>query len=261
MAQATKPDRVRHSTCAVHHIAQIPILQQHSVKRQHAMNTELHPKRATPAQLRQPDSFVVHDSYRRETTHRRSGGHHSSVGAPLSDVRSEVNNTYAQYQAAIREWRTRLQGLQSDEPGYTDAFDQLTSATEALLTFEQQIPAILDQPVQEASLRIVTWTSRIQAVVVLGIGLTLIPGWISWPWLLLLGGQAVAVALIWPKQGSVARHDDLRFAAIALNVVAVLNAVIIFHVVSGWFTVLSGLGLIFICGLASDANLPKGGKA
>lgn len=182
-------------------------------------------------------------------------------GARLSDdVQQQVNTTFRQHQALIRGHRDRLEELRLGEPAYTASFDAMVAATHELLAYERQIPVILAGPERARSQKIVTWTVNIQLALTAAAALTVIPGWTTWPWLILLVLHAAAVLTLFGTVSDT-RHGDQRFAAIVLNIAAAADAVVIYHLVSGWWTVLPALATIGMLAFASDAKTPAGGSA
>lgn len=169
------------------------------------------------------------------------------------DVQQQVSTAFRQQQALIRGHRDRLSGLRPGQRGYTASFDAMVAATHELLAYEKQIPAILAGPDRARSQRIVTWTAYGQFALAATAALTVIPGWTTWPWLILLALHA-ATALTLSGKVSDTKHGDQRFAAILLNIVCLADAVVVYHVISGWWSVLPLLATLLAFGVAADAK-------
>lgn len=181
----------------------------------------------------------------------------------MADIESEIGGAYARHQAMVREQRDRLRALDPDEAGYAAAFEDLVGAVEGLLVFEGEIPAMRQEPHRLRSQRVVTWSGRMQAVLAVGVGLVAIPGWIGWGWVVLLVVHLVTAVNAWGLEVTAGRHHAKRVAAVWLNVLGVLVAVLCFGVISGWFTVLYLFGAVAVnvVLLEIDQEKAKGARA
>ncbi|MGW2563373.1 hypothetical protein ACWCXB_29935 [Streptomyces sp. NPDC001514] len=156
----------------------------------------------------------------------------------MVDIETEIVRTYEQHQAAIRAERAKLQALPAESPDLVAAISTLEKAVDALLAYEQRIPALREEPHRALSQRIVSWTVGAQSAGTVLVGLAVIPGWVGMGWLILLVVHLLTVLSCWAQQITADRHRTQRYAALAVNALGALAGVLAFSLISAWFTVL-----------------------
>jgi len=93
----------------------------------------------------------------------------------MDQITATVNNL----QKKIRDSRARLDGLALDSPGYESALHEVISATNALLSYEQRIPDLRDEPNRERSGQVLVWSARGWGLIALATGVSAALGWVS----------------------------------------------------------------------------------
>jgi asparagine N-glycosylation enzyme membrane subunit Stt3 len=152
----------------------------------------------------------------------------------------EVGETVADLQSEIRRRRSALDRLSGDDSGYEAALAELVKSTDALLEYEDQIPAILGEPQRRVSERIV---KRVAWAVLAGLGVVSVA--IAWPggpsvWWLLLLLPLVLLCLVVLRFVEVARqHLRQRYGAWFLGATAAFAVVVVTGLVPAW----AGLGV------------------
>ncbi|MFJ1839036.1 hypothetical protein ACIOJ9_34875 [Streptomyces sp. NPDC088175] len=179
--------------------------------------------------------------------------------AELHDgIAQEVTGLQAEITAALQG----LDSIDEDDPQYVAAFARLVQAGTALLTYEAQVPARLEQPHLEVSTKwftVALW-SHAGCAVLLGAAAGL--GWISGGWALFALVQLIGTSVFYtagqkPLPG---KHRQLRHAAAVLGVAGVAVLLLAFGVLPWWVWLVpvlcwaSGYGLV---GEASGADVRK----
>jgi len=147
-----------------------------------------------------------------------------------------------------------LDGLQPGDPGYAQALTELGKATEALLEHARQVP----ERRREAKARTSkTWARSLaglqSAAAAAGVVFALV-GPTSWGWLVLL--VPALVCGLWQLLGTPMGPHQVPVTALC-TLSAVGAAVIAFHWISGWFTLLVLLFWFAAVGTAEDAGRKK----
>ncbi|MEV0749822.1 hypothetical protein AB0I75_32215 [Streptomyces sp. NPDC050273] len=143
----------------------------------------------------------------------------------------------------------------SEDDVSDEVFDALVERAQALMTYEEQLPALLAEPQRLRSERIVFWSWRAQSAVAAALmGAALLLGHSGW-WLLLLVPHLVATFCGWQLKTTLKDHLDRRYASIGLHVVTVLLALVVLGVISSWFLIAVLIGWALVGGgLASDSQ-------
>ncbi|MFF5475386.1 hypothetical protein [Streptomyces achromogenes] len=153
--------------------------------------------------------------------------------------------------------------MDEDDPQYEATFACLVHAGNALLTYEAQVPARLEQPHVEVSTRSFTvalW-AHVACAVLLGVAGGI--GWIGGGWTLLALVQLIGTSVFYsvgqkPLPG---KHRQLRHAAAVLGVAAVAVPLLAFGVLPWWVWLLPLLCWVAGYNLASEAGGDGAGKA
>ncbi|MEV5441026.1 hypothetical protein AB0N23_00460 [Streptomyces sp. NPDC052644] len=181
----------------------------------------------------------------------------------MAELHEEIAQEVAGLQAEIADALQVLDGLEEDDPQYAAAFTRLVQAGNALLEYEAQVPARLEQPHLKVSTKWFTmalWAHAVCAVLLcVAGGLGWISGWGRFVALVqLVGTVPLYMAGKNPLPGE---HQQLRHAAAALGVASAAVPPLAFAVLPSWLWLLP-----FVCwgsayGLASEASRDDARKA
>jgi hypothetical protein len=174
----------------------------------------------------------------------------------VAELREEIAQEVTGLQAEITAALQGLDSLDEDDPQYATAFARLVEAGNALLAYEAQVPARLEQPhlkVSTTSFTVALWAHAVCAVL-LGVAAGL--GWIDGWWtslalVQLFGTSAFYTAGHKPLPG---KHRQLRHAAAVLGVASVAVPLLAFGVLPWWVWLLPLLCWAAGYGLAGEAS-------
>ncbi|MFD7558867.1 hypothetical protein ACFV9E_30575 [Streptomyces sp. NPDC059835] len=174
----------------------------------------------------------------------------------MAELHEEIAQEVAGRQAEITSALRALEGLDEEDPQYVAAFARLVQAGTALLEYEAEVPAKLEQPqlqVSTKSFTVALWAHAACAVL-LGVASSL--EWIGGWWTLFAIVQLIGTSALWvagqnPRPG---KHRQLRHAASVLGVVIVMVPLLAFGLLPGWVWLLPLLGWASSYGLASVAG-------
>lgn len=166
----------------------------------------------------------------------------------------ELHETHQELVRALAREHA-LAATQDPEEGVPDEmFDALVERAQALMAYEERLPALLAEPQRRRSERIVFWSWRAESVVsAVLIAIALLVGHSGW-WLLLLVPHLVATFWGWQLEATLKDHLARRYASIGLHVVTVLLALVVLGVISAWFLTAVLIGWAVVGGLASDGQ-------
>ncbi|OSZ61276.1 hypothetical protein OQI_06070 [Streptomyces pharetrae CZA14] len=174
----------------------------------------------------------------------------------MAELHEEIVQEVTGLQAEITSALQGLDSLDEDDPQYAAAFARLVQAGKALLTYEAQVPARLEQPhlkVSKKSFTVALWAHAACAVL-LGVAAGL--GWISGGWTLLSLAQLIGTSAFYTagRKPLPGKHRQLRHAAAALGVASVAVPLLAFGVLPWWMWLLPLLCWVGAHGLASEAG-------
>ncbi|MGQ7754836.1 hypothetical protein ACUN29_41545 (plasmid) [Streptomyces sp. WC2508] len=171
------------------------------------------------------------------------------------EIAQEVTGLQAEITAALQGLDS-IDGIDEDDPQHAAAFARLVQAGNALLKYEAQVPAKLEQPHLEVSAKSFTvalW-AHVACAVLLGVAAGL--GWISGGWAFFALVQLIGTSVFYtagqkPLPG---KHRQLRHAAAVLGVASVAVPLLVFGVLPWWVWLLPLLCWASGYGLASEAS-------
>ncbi|MGV9268084.1 hypothetical protein ACWDRR_25865 [Kitasatospora sp. NPDC003701] len=151
-----------------------------------------------------------------------------------------ISARFAQLQRDVGRHHAAAAALEPGADGRQSAFDALLAAADSLLAYDAQVPGLRQEPARRATQAFVLWTSRGAAVVAGLTAAAVIPGWVSWGWLLLLipffcgtlagGWQAVSL----PKGRP---HGRYRVSAVVRAAGVLLLSAVATGVLSAWWVI------------------------
>lgn len=174
----------------------------------------------------------------------------------MAELHEEIAQEVTGLQAEITAALQGLDSLDEDDPQYAAAFARLVQAGNALLTYEAQVPARLEQPHLELSTKSFTVALWAHAACAVLLGVAAGVGWISGGWSLLAVAQLIGTSAFYtagnkPLPG---KHRQLRHAAAALGVASVAVPLLAFGVLPWWVWLLPLLCWAGAYSLASEAS-------
>ncbi|GAA3372155.1 hypothetical protein GCM10017744_102520 [Streptomyces antimycoticus] len=152
----------------------------------------------------------------------------------MADIQQQIADDVTDRQDNIRARLKELEAIPEDDPGYAAVFNRLVEAADALLTYEAQIPARLEEPHRQASATAIRWAAGLHLAGAGALALTPFTGQISWWWLILAVIQALFGVTAASADPAPEAHGRFRYAAGILTVVTVLVPLLVFDVLTGW---------------------------
>ncbi|MFJ9521343.1 hypothetical protein ACIRPK_24210 [Kitasatospora sp. NPDC101801] len=170
-----------------------------------------------------------------------------------------VSARFAQLQKDVGQRHATAAALTPGADGRPQAFADLVTATDSLLTYAAQVPSLRAEPARRATEQFAMWTRRGAAAITALTSAAVIPGWVAWGWLLLLLPLLLATlgsgwkAQPLPKSRPHLRH---RVSAALLAVCALLLAVVATGTLSAWWVLAAAAcaAASFLTGLPDDPN-------
>ncbi|MEW2418080.1 hypothetical protein AB0953_30885 [Streptomyces sp. NPDC046866] len=174
----------------------------------------------------------------------------------MAELHEEIAQEVTELQAEITAALQGLDSLDEDDPQYAAAFARLVQAGNALLTYEAQVPARLEQPHLEVSTKWFTVALWAHAACAVLLGVAAGVGWISGWWTPLALAQLIGTSAFYkagqkPLPG---KHRQLRHAAAALGVASFAVPLLTFGMLPWWVWLLPLVCWAAGYGLASEAS-------
>jgi hypothetical protein len=174
----------------------------------------------------------------------------SATGEPVAETEHDLHELHKDLTRALARQHERVVGLGREGAVADREFEALVEQAEALLAFEQQLPARLAEPQRLRSAAIIFWSWRVQsAVAAVLIAAVFLFGHTAW-WLVLAVPHLLATLAGWPLKATAKEHRARRNAAIGLHLVGVLFALVVLGVLSAWFIIAVLIGWVVV-GIAS----------
>ncbi|CAM5671016.1 hypothetical protein [Streptomyces mordarskii] len=162
----------------------------------------------------------------------------------MADIQHQIADDVTDRQGNISARLEELEAMPDDDPRYAAVFNHLVEAADALLTYEAQIPARLEEPHRQASETTIRWASWLHLAGAAALALAPFTGQISWWWLILAVIQAFFGVTAASADPAPEAHGRFRYAAGILTVVTLLVPLLVFDVLTGWLWLAAAAGWI-----------------
>lgn len=149
----------------------------------------------------------------------------------------EVHQEHQKLVRALADQHALTDVQDHDEGVPDEAFDILVERAQALMTYEQQMPALLAEPQRLRSQKAIFWSWRAQSAVAIALIIVFRLLGYSNGWYALVAPHLVATFCGWRLEATVKNHLPRRNASLALHAVGVLLVLIVLGVLSPWFIV------------------------
>ncbi|MFJ5098327.1 hypothetical protein [Streptomyces sp. NPDC088557] len=174
----------------------------------------------------------------------------------MTELHAEIARDVTELQAEITAALAVLEGVDESDPQYPAAFERLVGAGNALLSYEAQVPARLEQPHLEVSTKsfaAALW-AHVACAVLLGVAAGV--GWIGGGWTVLTLAQLIETSLFYTagKKPLPGTHRNLRVAAAALGAVTVLVPLLAFGLLPWWMWLVPLAGWVSAYRLAGESS-------
>ncbi|MGQ4459251.1 hypothetical protein [[Kitasatospora] papulosa] len=166
----------------------------------------------------------------------------------------EVHQEHQKLARALADQYSRTH-IQDHNEGVPDgAFDLLMECAQALMAYEQNMPARLAEPQRLRSQRVIFWSWRIQSGVAIALIIVFRLLGYSDGWYALVVPHLVGTLCGWRLDATVKNHLARRNASIALHAVGALLVLIVLGVLSPWFIVAFLIGWAVVGTAVADGQ-------
>lgn len=183
-------------------------------------------------------------------------GEGSERGGPVGEARTEheVHQEHQKLERALADQHARTDVQDHDEGVPDEAFDVLMERAQALMAYEQRMPALLAEPQRLRSQKVIFWSWRAQSAVAIALIIVFRLLGYSDGWYALVVPHLVGTFCGWRLEASVKNHLARRNASIALHAVGVLLVLVVLGVLSPWFIVAFLIGWAVVGTAVADGQ-------
>ncbi|WP_405669019.1 hypothetical protein OG379_40945 (plasmid) [Streptomyces sp. NBC_01166] len=166
----------------------------------------------------------------------------------------EVHQEHQKLERALADQHART-GVQDHDGGVPDeAFDILMERAQALMAYEQKMPALLAEPQRLRSQKVILWSWRAQSAVAIALIVVFHLLGYSDGWYALVVPHLVGTLCGWRLEATVKNHLARRNASIALHAVGALLVLVVLGVLSPWFIVAFLIGWAVVGTAVADGQ-------
>ncbi|MFF5170544.1 hypothetical protein ACFY25_33425 [[Kitasatospora] papulosa] len=166
----------------------------------------------------------------------------------------EVHQWHQKLARALADQHARTNVQDDDEGVQDEAFDVLMERAQALMAYEQKMPALLAEPQRLRSQKVIFWSWRAQSAVAIALIIVFRLLGYSDGWYALVVPHLVGTFCGWRLDATVKNHLARRNASIALHVVGALLVLIVLGVLSPWLIVAFLIGWAVVGTAVADGQ-------